>query len=1582
MRKFYLLVLMVAAQLIGGIAAHGQTQTIFPFGSSWKYLDNGSDQGTSWRDASFNDASWASDTGTFGYGDNWITKCINACGTVACYPSCTNKYITTYFRKKVNIATASYDSVQFSVMRDDGFVLYVNGVEVWRTNMPSGTISYNTSAPTAIGSADEYTPITLNVPISAFTDGENTIAIEVHQNGGGSSDVTFNMQLKGYVKTQLMTYGSGWNYLDNGSNQGTAWSANSFNDASWAVGTGHIGYGETWTNTCIHAGATCSYVCSPGSSCAKYITAYLRKHLEVPNTALYDSVRFSVMMDDGIVMYVNGVEVWRYNMPTGTVAYNTLASGNIPESTAVVKSIPISAFANGDNVIAIEVHQNATTTSDMDFYLQAEGVLYTPPPTVTLTYGPYLQMGNQTGVSVRWRTNTVSKSRLMVGTVAGTYPIVVNDASLVTDHEVRVTGLTPDTKYYYSFGTDTSVLQGDTSNFFVTAPADGQSRRVTFAAFGDCGTNSNSNQSGSLTAYRNYLAANGMKAADLMLLAGDNAYNAGTDAEFSSNFFGAYSSTILKNHMLFPAPGNHDYANNGTRQVDHNIPYYSLFTMPTAGECGGVPSGTEAYYSFNWGDVHFLSLDSYGKENAGTTRLYDTTGAQVNWIKADLAANTKKWVVAYWHHPPYTMGSHNSDNEAELVSIRQNFIRILERYGVDLIICGHSHDYERSYLMKGYYGNEASFDVATHAVSNSSGKYDGSTNSCPYFTESGQVNHGTVYVVSGSSGASGGTQAGYPHNALPFSLDDGGMFFVDINENRLDAKFLRKDNTLYDQFTIMKDVNKTDTIEILNGASTDLKASWEGTYAWAPGANNRTINITPTQDTLVEVKDDLTNTCVNDKYYIDLQCTMPDITVVPADIMQDGCHLVATYSPADTGRPAPAYSYAFSGATTGSGIGTGSGSTFNIGMTTVTLTATNECGTTTATFHVTIQDLPTAFAVTGGGQYCPGGNGVNVGLANSQTGVEYQLYLGATAIGYPVAGTGSAISFGPNAGVGTYSVMATDLVTHCTNAMSGTVNVSLYTLPVQYTATGGGHYCAGGAGVAIGLDGSESGTSYQLYNGVVASGAAVAGTGSSISFGMRSIAGDYMVLATNTTTGCGDTMSGTVTVVIDPLPTVLAVTGGGSYCAGGTGVSIGLGGSVSGVSYQLYNGTSVSGSTVSGTGVPVSFGVRSVAGSYTVRATDMTTGCVNGMSGSASVSITPLVTPSVSVLPSVTGDVCAGTAVTYTAVAVNEGLTPSYIWYLNGMPVSALSTYGHYPADQDSVSVKLITSLPCVTAATVTDKVVMNVFPVVTPSATITSSAPGTICAGTPVMMTVSAVNGGSAPVYTWMKNSVAVGSDATYSFTPEDGDGVVLSMSSNAPCRTADIVWSNAITADVNTSYMPVVSITAVPGLYIAEGQSVKFTAAVANGGVLPKYQWYVNEEMMAGATSSTFTHSGFANNDSVSCVVTGWGVCGLESFNSVRVKVTTTGLASVENSGLLTVVPNPSNGTFTLSGKVADEGDVIVKVVNLLGQEVYSNTLTPQTGSINTQISLDNTNASGSYLLMVRTVNGAETFHIVVNR
>ena len=830
---------------------------LLSYNSTWKYLDNGTNQGSNWRGVSFNDATWRVGTAQFGYGDG------DEATIVGYGANANSKYITTYFRKVVSITNvAQYSGYTLNVKRDDGAIIYINGTERYRTNMPTGTVTSTTLASSA-ASDDGATAQTVTLAATAFAEGNNTIAVEIHQNAANSTDLSFDLEITGIPipstppTATVIPYNSSWKYLDNGSNQGTAWSASAFNDAAWASGNAQLGYGDGDEATIVSYGSNAN---------SKYITTYFRKTVAIPSATSYPNFTLNIKRDDGAIVYINGTERYRTNMPTGTVTSATLASSAASDDggTAQTVSLSSSFFVNGNNTIAVEMHQNAANSSDLSFDLELIGNGNSIGGSASLTRGPYLQMGNQTEVTLRWRTNIATNSRLEVGTSFGSYPTVVNDAASVTEHEIRITGLTPDTKYYYRFGSSTQSLQSGNDNFFITAPPANATRKIRIAAFGDCGRNDNSYQSGTLTSYLNYAGAN---AAEVLLLLGDNAYNSGTDNEYQSQYFNIYSSNVLKNHQLFPSPGNHDYANTAARQVDHNVPYYSIFSNPSAAQCGGIASGTEAYYSWDWGNIHFLSLDSYGLENGGTTRLYDTTGAQAVWVKQDLEANTRPWVIAYWHHPPYTMGSHNSDTEGELISMRQNFIRILERMGVDLIICGHSHNYERSYLLKGYYGNEASFNAATHTLSSSSAKYDGSANSCPYTTVDGQ-NHGTVYVVAGSAGASGGVQSGYPHNALPFSFNDGGTLYFEIEDNRLDAKFIRRTGVISDQFSLMKNVNKTTNISIEPGTPTQLTASWPATaYTWqGSSSTTRSISVSPTVNSTISVTDNVS--CLTDVFNI------------------------------------------------------------------------------------------------------------------------------------------------------------------------------------------------------------------------------------------------------------------------------------------------------------------------------------------------------------------------------------------------------------------------------------------------------------------------------------------------------------------------------------------------------------------------------------------------------------------------------------------------------------------------------------------------------------------------------------------
>ncbi|HEX2608008.1 MAG TPA: metallophosphoesterase [Flavisolibacter sp.] len=676
------------------------------------------------------------------------------------------------------------------------------------------------------------------------------------------------------AQTTIIPSGSSWKYWANTqANAPAGWQGSSFDDSGWPSGNAQLGYGDGDEATIIPYGP------DPNN---KYITTYFRKTVTITDPTQFGTFSFNVTRDDGYVLYVNGVEMNRNNMPAGAVSYTTLASSAI-EDAVISFNIPSSNFVAGNNVIAVEMHQANATSSDISFNLSLAG---TDLFSAGLLRGPYLQMGNQTEITIRWRTTNAENSRIELGTSYGTYPIVVSDATVLKEHIVRVTGLTADTKYYYRIGNSTNMGSADAGKFFTTAPLATTTRKIRIAAFGDCGRNNTTYQDQNLTNYQSYLSTNGIDAPDAWILLGDNAYSTGSDAEYTSNFFGIYGDNILKNHKLYPTPGNHDYANNTANKPSRAMPYYSNFSTPQNAECGGVASNKPNFYSFDIGNIHFLALDAWGIESDGTEMGTSGSTMLKTWLDADLAANTKKWTIAYWHHPPYTKSSHNSDSETELVNIRTNFISFLESRGVDLVINGHAHAYERGYLLRNFTGSWTSFTPALHAVSTSSATYTSNT-TCPYVYNSTPANHGTVYVVAGSTGASGSVNTGFGANAFPFSVNDAGIFYFEVEDNRLDAKMLRRNGTVFDQFTIMKDVNTSNSITINQGQSTSLSASWPGTgtYTWNTAQTGRSISVTPPVGTTAyTVTDDFG--CVTDQFSVNVLAVLP-VTLSKYEVRQE-----------------------------------------------------------------------------------------------------------------------------------------------------------------------------------------------------------------------------------------------------------------------------------------------------------------------------------------------------------------------------------------------------------------------------------------------------------------------------------------------------------------------------------------------------------------------------------------------------------------------------------------------------------------------------------------------------------------------
>ncbi|MFZ8965586.1 MAG: DNRLRE domain-containing protein [Steroidobacteraceae bacterium] len=407
-----------------------------------------------------------------------------------------------------------------------------------------------------------------------------------------------------------------------------------------------------------------------------------------------------------------------------------------------------------------------------------------PPPSVNLLRGPYLQNVSTTGVTFRWRTDGTSDSRVWLGSTPGNLALVATEGTARTNHEVRVTGLQAGTRYYYAVGSAAGILASGNDHFVATAPTAADPTRIW--VLGDAGTA----YAGQYDVRDAYYAATGSAATDLILLLGDNAYDNGTDAEYQAKMFDVYDR-ILRNAPAWSTLGNHDgYSASSAAQTG---PYYDIFSLPGAGEGGGVPSGTEAYYSFDWGNIHFVCLNSYDVSRS-------VSGAMLSWLEADLQANDKDWLVAFFHHPPYSKGSHNSDTETAMVEMRTNALPILERHGVDLVLSGHSHSYERSMLIDGHYGTSGTFGLS-HLIDGGDGN-PGGDGAYGKADLGPLANSGAVYAVAGASGKISGGALNHP--VMKVNLNVLGSMVLEVNGAQMDAIYLDDAGQVRDRFSLIK----------------------------------------------------------------------------------------------------------------------------------------------------------------------------------------------------------------------------------------------------------------------------------------------------------------------------------------------------------------------------------------------------------------------------------------------------------------------------------------------------------------------------------------------------------------------------------------------------------------------------------------------------------------------------------------------------------------------------------------------------------------------------------------------------------
>ena len=402
---------------------------------------------------------------------------------------------------------------------------------------------------------------------------------------------------------------------------------------------------------------------------------------------------------------------------------------------------------------------------------------------VDVTYGsyqfvprqPYMVMQTQNAMTIKWQTPQNEVGKVAYGLTPQTLTNVLMENVQTDKHSITIPKLKECTKYFYSVSSSSLEIDNKDRSF-TTLCESSQTQRLW--VIGDSGK-IGKNQDKVYSEFIKYINGDYGKL-DMWVLLGDNAYSSGTQKQFNTTLFEPYVE-LVKRYVPWAVVGNHDA---------RRWAFYQVFDFPTNAESGGVASGTEEYYSIDNGNLHLVMLDS-------ETVSRSSDGAMASWLKKDLASNKKPWVIVAFHTPPYSDGGHKSDDDwdsnGRLKEMRENFIPIFDQYGVDLVLNGHSHGYERSKLIVNHLGKSDTFSAKNILQDKRTGYVKSLTQ---------KKDSGTIYQTCGSSSKLDG--ATYKHPALPYSLHEMGSLIIDVTPTTLTSKFLNIDGKIADEFTIEK----------------------------------------------------------------------------------------------------------------------------------------------------------------------------------------------------------------------------------------------------------------------------------------------------------------------------------------------------------------------------------------------------------------------------------------------------------------------------------------------------------------------------------------------------------------------------------------------------------------------------------------------------------------------------------------------------------------------------------------------------------------------------------------------------------
>lgn len=449
----------------------------------------------------------------------------------------------------------------------------------------------------------------------------------------------------------LVPAGSIWKYLDDGTDQGSAWREPALNDSAWPSGRAQLGYGEGDEATVIGYGP---------DSRRKHVTTYLRHSFSVSDPSQYRGLKLKVLRDDGAVIYLNNSEIARSNMPSGTVSRLTPASSNVSgadEDTFHDFFVGPDRLVAGTNVLAVEIHQSSRTSSDASFDLElwATGVM---------RKSPYLiYEGDNTEMKVLWQLNSAGASTIAWGADTFYSAGSAQTSEYGSDHQhvYTITNLTPCARYYYRVVADTNTFRG---SFRAAPPAD--AGRTKFIVYGDSRSYPEDHDWVAGSIVSTCVADSDFQS--VIVSVGDLVNNGDQETDWDTELFDADYSQIREMFGTMPyqsVMGNHEQS---------GLLFSKYFPYPFV---------NDRYWSFDYGPAHFVMLDQYSDYGPGSPQL--------DWIESDLASTDKPWKFVCMHEPGWSAGPHANN------VIVQDYIQPLcEKYGVAVLFAGHNHYYARA----------------------------------------------------------------------------------------------------------------------------------------------------------------------------------------------------------------------------------------------------------------------------------------------------------------------------------------------------------------------------------------------------------------------------------------------------------------------------------------------------------------------------------------------------------------------------------------------------------------------------------------------------------------------------------------------------------------------------------------------------------------------------------------------------------------------------------------------------------------------------------------------------------------------